>query len=50
LSIAAGTFLFIAATDLLPEVMKSAADRRERSEAALGFMLGALVIGVQVAA
>jgi zinc and cadmium transporter len=50
LSMAAGTFLFISATDLLPEVMKSAADRRERSEAALGFMLGALVIGVQVAA
>lgn len=50
LSIAAGTFLFIAATDLLPEVLQSAADRRERSEAALGFVLGTLVIGIQVAA
>ena len=50
LSIAAGTFLFIAATDLLPEVLRSDAGRRDRSEAALGFALGALVIGVQVAA
>lgn len=47
LSIAAGTFLFIAATDLLPEVLRSDADRRERSEAALGFVLGAAAIGVQ---
>jgi zinc and cadmium transporter len=50
LSIAAGSFLFIAATDLLPEVLRSDAGPRERSEAALGFVLGALVIGVQAAA
>ena len=47
LSIAAGTFLFIAATDLLPEVLRQDVERRDRTEAALGFMLGVVVVGVE---
>jgi len=49
LSIAAGTFLFIAATDLLPEVLRQDVGRRQRTEAALGFVLGVLVVGIEAA-
>lgn len=49
LSIAGGTFLFIAATDLLPEVLRCDVGRRDRAEAIAGFVLGVLVIGVQAA-
>jgi zinc and cadmium transporter len=49
LSIAGGTFLFIAATDLLPEVLRSETAGRDRVESALGFVLGVVVIGVQAA-
>jgi zinc and cadmium transporter len=47
LSIAAGTFLFIAATDLLPEVLRSQVGRRDRLEAVTGFVLGAAAIALQ---
>lgn len=47
LSIAAGTFLFIAATDLLPEVLRADTSRRDRVGGAAGFVVGALVIGAQ---
>ncbi len=47
LSLAAGTFLYIGATDLLPEVHsgETAVDRRERM---LGFLCGVAVIAVLV--
>lgn len=43
LSIAAGTFLYIAATDLLPEV-QSAYTAKERRERWVGFLLGVLLL------
>jgi len=49
LSIAAGSFLFIAATDLLPEVLRQDMGRRDRTEAALGFVLGVVAIAIQAA-
>ncbi|HEU4734624.1 MAG TPA: ZIP family metal transporter [Kofleriaceae bacterium] len=49
LSIAAGTFLFIAASDLLPEVLRSDTTGRERIGAAAGFVLGVVTIGAQAA-
>jgi zinc and cadmium transporter len=49
LSLAAGTFLFIAATDLLPEVLRSQVARRDRIEAVAGFVLGALALAIQAA-
>ena len=48
LSISAGTFLFIATADLLPEVLRSAVRGRARSEAVLGFLLGLAAVGLQV--
>jgi zinc and cadmium transporter len=49
LSIAAGSFLFLAATDLLPEVLRQDVERRDRIEAALGFVLGVVGVAVQAA-
>jgi zinc and cadmium transporter len=49
LAIASGTFLFIAATDLLPEVLRKSAGRRERIESVVGFGLGAAVIAILAA-
>jgi zinc and cadmium transporter len=49
LAIASGTFLFIAATDLLPEVLRKSADRRERIESVVGFGLGAATIALLAA-
>ena len=49
LSIAAGTFLFIAATDLLPEVLRRGITTRDRREALIGFLLGIVAIAVQAA-
>jgi zinc and cadmium transporter len=49
LSIAAGTFLFISATDLLPEVMRAGCTRRERTESVAGFGLGAVIVAIQAA-
>ncbi|HET7503377.1 MAG TPA: ZIP family metal transporter [Kofleriaceae bacterium] len=49
LSIAAGAFLFIAATDLLPEVLRSGTTGRDRIGAAAGFVLGIVAIGAQAA-
>jgi len=47
LSLAAGTFLYIGATDLLPEIQagSTSGDRRQRM---LGFVCGLVVIGVVV--
>lgn len=41
LAIAAGTFLYIAATDLLPAVLHADEDRPERRSGMLGFLIGA---------
>ena len=49
LSISAGTFLFIATADLLPEVLRSAVHGRTRGEAVIGFLLGLGAIAVQAA-
>lgn len=49
LSIAAGTFLFIAATDLLPEVLRKGTTRHERTESVIGFGFGAAVVAIQAA-
>ncbi|CAN5242001.1 hypothetical protein BH11MYX1_BH11MYX1_55580 [soil metagenome] len=48
LSISAGTFLFIATADLLPEVLRSAVRGRARTEAVVGFLLGLSAVGLQV--
>jgi zinc and cadmium transporter len=47
LSISAGTFLFIATADLLPEVLRSAVHGRARIEAAIGFLIGLGVVAGQ---
>jgi zinc and cadmium transporter len=47
LSISAGTFLFIALVDLLPEVLRSAVRGRARAEAMIGFLLGVAAIALQ---
>jgi zinc and cadmium transporter len=47
LSISAGTFLFIAIVDLLPEVLRSAVHGRARAEAVIGFLLGVAAIALQ---
>ncbi|MEO8552264.1 MAG: ZIP family metal transporter [Kofleriaceae bacterium] len=47
LSISAGTFLFIATADLLPEVLRSAVRGRARLEAIAGFLLGLTAVGLQ---
>jgi zinc and cadmium transporter len=49
LSISAGTFLFIATADLLPEVVRSAVRGRARTEAIVGFTLGFAAVAAQVA-
>ena len=49
LSIAVGTFLFIAATDLLPDVLRKSDVPGDRWQAMSGFLLGAAVIAVQAA-
>lgn len=49
LAIAAGTFLFIAATDLLPEVLRQGTAVRDRTESVVGFVLGIAVVAVQAA-
>jgi len=47
LSISAGTFLFIATADLLPEVLRSAVHGRARVEAVIGFLAGLGAVGLQ---
>lgn len=47
LSISAGTFLFIATADLLPEVLRSALHGRARVEAAVGFLLGLGIVAAE---
>ncbi|MFT3695576.1 MAG: ZIP family metal transporter [Kofleriaceae bacterium] len=47
LSISAGTFLFIATADLLPEVLRSALHGRARVEAAIGFLLGLGIVAAE---
>jgi zinc and cadmium transporter len=49
LAIAAGTFLFIAATDLLPEVLRKDTTRHDRTESVVGFALGVMVVAIQAA-
>ena len=49
LAIATGTFLFIAATDLLPEVLRKDATHHDRTESVVGFGLGAAVVAIQAA-
>ena len=48
-AIASGTFLFIAATDLLPEVLRKDAIRGKRVESIVGFALGASIVAVHAA-
>ncbi|HEY0251784.1 MAG TPA: ZIP family metal transporter [Kofleriaceae bacterium] len=47
LSISAGTFLFIATADLLPEVLRSVVRGEARLEAVIGFMLGLGIVAAQ---
>jgi len=49
LSIAAGTFLFIGATDLLPDVLRRDLAGRERSDGVIGFVAGSIVVALQAA-
>jgi zinc and cadmium transporter len=49
LSIAAGTFVFIAAVDLLPQVVRRAAAARDRRDGVIGLALGAVVVAIQAA-
>lgn len=49
LAIAAGTFVFIATVDLMPEVLRRDISHRDRREAIVGFALGAAIVAVQAA-
>jgi zinc and cadmium transporter len=46
LAIAGGTFVYIGATDLLPDVLRAERDPRARTLALLGFLLGVAAVAV----